>query len=128
MSVVEVDKSVDVEKRLTAITVKGIVSADQLDTNSGRVLPGRIHIEPAVGPEPGRLVRIAQDQLENVMLYTKRQAHLRPGGRTAIVTSGQLHYGIGRMYEILAEVQNHPLSHYVFKDLQEAKDWLAMQD
>ena len=116
------------EKRLTAITVKGIVSSDQLIQILEDFYQGEFTLNLLWDLSLADLSGLRRTQLENVMLYAKRQAHLRPGGRTAIVTSGQLHYGIGRMYEILAEVQNHPLSHYVFNDLQEAKDWLAMQD
>ena len=50
------------------------------------------------------------------------------GMRTAIVASTDLLYGYSRMYQSLAEVRRSPLTVEVFRTVEEAREWLGLQD
>jgi hypothetical protein len=50
------------------------------------------------------------------------------GMRTAIVAGNDLLYGFSRMYQSLAEVRESPLTVEVFRTVEEAREWLGLQD
>lgn len=53
-----------------------------------------------------------------------RQGEVRKNGKTAVVVSSQLQYGLARMAEAFAEVVSIPFAFRVFRDLNEAHVWL----
>lgn len=53
-----------------------------------------------------------------------RQGKVRKNGRTAVIVSSQLQYGLARMAEIFGEFAHMPFEFRVFKDREEAVDWL----
>ncbi len=128
MVTVEFEKSISVEKKLTTITVKGSVSADQLIKILEDFYQGEFTLNLLWDLSLTDASELKKHELEEVISVAKKHAHLRRGGKTAIVASRQVDYGIGRMYEILAEIENHPLLHYVSNDIQKAKDWFEMKD
>ncbi len=64
------------------------------------------------------------EQLAAVLAAAKAYAHLRRGGKTALVVPSDLGFGLARMYESMAELKNHPVEHGVFRSRAEALAWL----
>jgi len=58
----------------------------------------------------------------------KSLSDMRPGGKSAIVGSSDLLYGLARMYASLAKVKNHPISNRAFRSEEEALVWLNHRD
>ena len=56
--------------------------------------------------------------------HAKGFAHLRNNGKTAIVISSSLGFGLGRMYDTLAQIADHPVKHSVFRSYDEAVAWI----
>jgi hypothetical protein len=56
----------------------------------------------------------------------KKYAHLRKGGRSALVLSKDVGYGIGRMYGALSEIENIPYEIRSFRDIKDAREWLGV--
>jgi len=50
------------------------------------------------------------------------------GMRTAIVASTDLLFGFSRMYQALAELRRSPLTVEVFRTVEEAREWLGLQN
>lgn len=71
------------------------------------------------------LTELTMAQLRQILSFAQGYKHLRGKGKTAIVTASDLGFGLGRMYEILCELDNHPIPLKVFKAMPEARDWLA---
>ena len=67
------------------------------------------------------------EQLAAVLAAAKSYAHLRSGGRTALVVPQDLGFGLARMYDSMAMLQNHPVAHGVFRNRDEAVAWLNAQ-
>ncbi len=67
---------------------------------------------------------LTNEDVKNIMFFAKSRMHGRTGGKSALVGIGDLEYGLGRMYEILAEVYEHPIVHKVFRNCEEAVEWL----
>lgn len=70
------------------------------------------------------LTDITSDHLREILSVAKDYAYLRKGGKTAFFISGSLGYGITRMYEIIAELYDHPVEFNVFRSRDEAMKWL----
>jgi hypothetical protein len=51
----------------------------------------------------------------------------RPGGKTAGVFSGDAGYGLGRMFEMLQELQGSDVERRSFRDMDEARRWLGLE-
>lgn len=62
--------------------------------------------------------------MSKVAEYTQKQAHKRPGGRTAFAVSSDFMFGMTRMYEIISDVTAYPIEHRIFRDVSEAREWL----
>ena len=53
-----------------------------------------------------------------------RHGKVRQSGKTAVIVSSQLQYGLARMAEAFGEFANIPFAFRVFKDREDAVDWL----
>ncbi|MEW6500016.1 MAG: hypothetical protein AB1456_00860 [Thermodesulfobacteriota bacterium] len=71
------------------------------------------------------LAGLTMEQLRQILSVAQGYGHLRPNGKTAIVVASNLGFGLGRMYEILCELDRHPIPLRVFKTMAEAREWLA---
>ena len=49
-----------------------------------------------------------------------------PNGRTAIVAPRDLDYGIGRMFEVYADIERLTVKFVTFRSMVEAKVWLGV--
>jgi hypothetical protein len=67
---------------------------------------------------------LTSDDLSKILSIAKGHAEARPEGRTALVAPGAFEFGMGRMYEILSDVHDHPIAHHVCKSRAEAERWL----
>ena len=112
------------QKDLTIVTVEGSVTADQV----------REHIVSFLTSEPTRLVlwdlrrgslaAISSQSIQMIVSAGAPHAHRRQGGRTAIVSSRDLDFGLSRMFQTIAELEHVPFEIRVFRDLNAAMAWL----
>ena len=57
----------------------------------------------------------------------RRYAHLRPGGKTAMVVSSQFGYGMGRVIDQTQSATDSPVEFRTFRDRAAALAWLAKE-
>jgi hypothetical protein len=118
--------TVDLEKDLTMYVVNGKVSADEI-------------IEKVVEyytKHPTKLVLwvmedaftegISTEEIQEIILTAKKYSGSRKEGKTAIVGPKEIDYGLGRMYQTFSEIEGLPYEYRVFKELEEAKNWLGV--
>ena len=65
----------------------------------------------------------SRDDIDEILAHAKKYAHLRSSGKTAFIVSSDINYGIGRMYETIAEIRKHTVLHNVFRTFEEAIKW-----
>jgi hypothetical protein len=70
------------------------------------------------------LTSLLSSDIENFTRPNKNNCDKRVGGKTCIVTSSDLAYGLARMYSALKESQNLPYETKPFKDMESALKWL----
>lgn len=71
------------------------------------------------------LSRVFFNHVEDFAKYEKQHVPDRRGGRTAIVTSGALAFGISRMYEMYGAVLGRQVQTCCFESMEDAQDWLS---
>jgi hypothetical protein len=55
----------------------------------------------------------------------KPYTYSRKGGRTAIVTGSDADFGLSRMFQIYAELEDFPFQILVSRSMREAHQWLT---
>jgi len=66
---------------------------------------------------------LSRDDIDEILAHAKKYAHLRSSGKTAFIVSSDINFGLGRMYEIVAEIHKMPISLNVFRNSEEALKW-----
>jgi hypothetical protein len=69
---------------------------------------------------------ITNEELQE--LVSKAKKHSREGGKTALVFSKDIDFGIGRMIETYAELEKYDYEFYNFRDRKDAEKWLGIRE
>lgn len=116
--------TVDARRELTIQTVAGVVTANEIAQA----------IESYYAAQSTRMILwdftdadvglITGTDVHALVALTRRFSARRPGGKTAMVFSSELGFGLGRMFDIQQDSATAPISHASFRDRKEALDWL----
>ena len=112
------------ENDLTGFTVVGDVDAEQVLSQIISFLTGEPTQLVLWDITIGSLADISSDDLRRIVERAAPFADRRKGGLTAIVCSTDLDYGLSRMFQTFAELLQIPFAIEVFRNLQEAREWL----
>ncbi len=112
------------DKDLTILTVCGELTAGQLIGALEEFYKSDFTSRLMWDFSETDLTAAKRENIEEVIAVAKKYAPLRKEGRTALVAPRVVDYGIARMYEMISENKGHPVSHAVFKDRDEAMNWL----
>ena len=66
---------------------------------------------------------ISSNELHNTVMKAKKYS--RPGGKTALVFSKDADFGIGRMLEALAAIEDYDYKFGSFRSIKDAEKWLG---
>ncbi len=70
--------------------------------------------------------KITSDEFRKITKEVKNRSNKRAGGKTAFVSTKDIGFGLGRMFEILAEIEGIQFEYKNFKSITEAKEWLGV--
>ena len=73
-------------------------------------------------------MHIDKDSIYDYAVYMKKHGEILPKLKLASVVNSKVHYGIVRMWEMLVECTGIPIDHKVFKDMEEARNWLISSE
>jgi hypothetical protein len=118
---------VDPQNDLSIFTVDGDLTADEIIDR----------VEEYYTKHPSRLIlwimgdadisTLTSEDIERIIQTAKKHSGKRQEGKTAIVGSKDVEYGMARMYEALTGFENLPYEYRAFKDIGEAKEWLGVE-
>jgi hypothetical protein len=120
----EIEKEIIGDRSVTVFKVKGKMLFDQIIDEITQFYNNGLTqntIWDFTGAEGGH---ITSEEIKNIAFHAKDFGHLRENGKTAFIISSSLAYGLGRMYDSLAQVFNHPVKHGVFRSFGDAISWL----
>ena len=69
---------------------------------------------------------ITNEEFRNILKEVKKISHKRKGGKTAFVSKNDLGFGLGRMFEILAGIEDIQFEYMNFRSVSEARKWLGV--
>lgn len=121
-----IETIVDSQGDLSVFTVNGELTADEIIER----------VEEYYTKHPTKLVlwimgdvdlsAITREGIERIIQIAKKNTGKRKEGKTAIVGSKDIEYGLARMYEAYTGFENLPYEYKIFKDVDEAKEWLGI--
>lgn len=115
-----VRKQLEKNGDLTFLVVTGRITAEELIEAIGEFYRQEYTAKLIWDIREADLTALSTEQLRKVLSFAQSLGHLRKNGKTAIVVAGNLAFGLGRMYEILCEIDRHPVPLKVVKNMDEA--------
>ena len=111
-------------KALTIHTLEGEISGADIITTIEEYYYGEATQDVIWDYSNAQLQNCKDESIKAIVKVANRYADRRPGGRSALVLPSDLKFGLGRVYEALAEAANSVIVTKSFRSLQEARDWL----
>ena len=121
-----ITSSIEAENDLTVVTVAGEVDAEQVLGQVISFLSGEPTQLVLWDFREGSLAGLSSADLQLLIERGAPFADSRKGGRTAIVCSKEVDYGLSRMFQIFASLRYVPFEVQVFRSTQEARKWLSV--
>lgn len=111
-------------KNITYFKVKGEMIFDQIIDEITKFYVKNLTLNALWDFTHAVTKHITADEIQKIADHTKGFGHLRGNGKTALVMPSSLAYGLGRMYDSLSQVNNHPVKHGVFRNYDDAISWI----
>jgi len=115
----------DTSRDLSIYTCTGELSADEIMKTVKSIYEGTPSRNIIWDLAESDVSSIKADEVRELARGVKRLAHSREGGKTAIVSPKDISYGIGRMYQIFAEIYVQSSQIEVFRSKLEAERWIS---
>lgn len=119
-----IEQTLDKQKDLAVVTVIGDVSADQVKRQILSFLADKPTQRVLWDFQGGSLMNLSQEDMQQILAEGAELSEKRRGGRTAIVCTQTVDFGLARMFESLASCYHLPFEIQVFKDRNAAMSWL----
>lgn len=120
--------SIDNDRQLTIHTVTGEASFEEGMATFRQFWEGRPTMNVLWDFRKADLARVSSKETEAMMDYIKHYSEKRSGGKTALVVSGDLEYGLSRMAQTLAEIKSLSIQIEIFRSFKEAIQWLGEEE
>ena len=115
----------DNERELTVFTVEGVVRADDVATAVETFYRNSVTLNVLWDLSGADVSRIEGSDIEKIVHMSVPHGETRVGGKTAVVATEDLTFGLSRVYEMLKEIEQLPFQTSVFRSLDEANAWLS---
>jgi len=119
-----IDTSIDIDRQLTIHTITGEVLSDEISH--------KIKTYCESGPtefvlwdfSKAALSKTTLSQVDIFIALTKRYSNLRKRGKTALVFSSDLGFGLGRVFDIHLDLLGSNIPYMTFRSKELALKWL----
>jgi hypothetical protein len=112
------------EKDLCIYTIDGSASRDDLLNIVINIKPEQRTNHVIWDASNGTVETIGKDDLRSIAKFLKSGHGMRAGGKTGLVGPEDLDYGIGRMFQAYASLENLAVEYRIFRTLDEALAWI----
>ena len=114
----------DRSKGLTTIKVSGVLTFDKAMSMVQSLYEGEPTANVLCDLTETAEIHLTADQVIGLASYSPRYKGFRPPGKTAIVVHQDLFFGLSRMFESHSEIRNAPYQVRVFRNTEEAMQWI----
>jgi len=122
---VPIEIIVDRQKNRTTHITTGNVTFKEALAATEQFFDNHVTRDLLLDMSQGSLELITSKELERLTLYFGTRAKRRPENpRTALVANDTLNYGLSRLMQITAELDNSRTRFIIFRDIASAEAWL----
>jgi hypothetical protein len=121
-----VGKSHFPEARLTVYTATGPMTVDDVSNTVTTCLTDNPTLLAIWDIKEASFSDVTADDLRKVVIRARPLADSRAGGKTAIICSRGVDYGLARLFQIYAELYEAPIDIQVFDSRDAAMNWLGI--
>ena len=121
-----IETRIDLDRNLTTHTVSGEISAEDIRRRICSYYEGEVTGLLLWDFSDADIERASASDVRSLVELTNERVERRLGGKTALVFSSTFAYGMGRMYDLSKEVDDHLVRHASFRDLKTALEWLGV--
>ena len=119
-----IDVNIVPEDDLTIFIVEGDLTGDEIIEYSYEYYINKPTKHVLWDARKGSVQRISAEKFREIAQQMEKATIKRKGGKTAFVGVYDADFGMGRVYEAYAEIQKLPVSYRVFRNIEDAKNWL----
>ncbi len=121
-----IDIQVDRSKELTTFTGTGELNVDEITKSISSFYDMNPTLNALFDLNNASVDTISSSHVKKIAELVQKQRKIREGGRTAIVASKDVNFGLARMFGALATSANNlAVETRVFRDIKEASSWLT---
>jgi hypothetical protein len=121
-----IETQIDLERDLTIHTASGEISADEILRRIRSYYEGEVTRLLMWDLSDADLRSLSASDVQNMVDLTNSLTAPRAGGKTALVVSTTLAYGMGRMYELSKDAFGDEIDRKMFRDREAALEWLEV--
>ena len=112
-------------KDLTTFKVTGKLKPDAIYDCLAAYFEGSVTLRTLWDITEATVPSVTADEICSLAKYVRNLSDARIGGKTAIISNDDLGYGMSRMLGTLYELEHIPFEIQVFRNLDEAMDWIG---
>ncbi len=122
----EIDTQIDPEGDLTIHTASGEISADEILDRIRSYYAGEVTSLVMWDLSDADLRSLTASDVQQFVDLTNSLTAPRAGGKTALVVSTTLAFGMARMYELSKDAAADQIDRKTFRDRKTALEWLGV--
>lgn len=119
-----ITKSLDLANDLTHFTLSGKVDTTEVKQAIEAFYSGQVTKRVLWDLTDSDVSELSKPEVESIASTPRAAQQQRQLGKTALVAPEDLAYGLSRMYQALTHLENLPFETQVFRDKDEAMNWL----
>ncbi|HUT63528.1 MAG TPA: hypothetical protein VMZ04_06180 [Anaerolineae bacterium] len=119
---------VDSEHELTIYRCSGCMTEEELTHILQSLYTGTFTLNILWDYSEASLEGISSEFVRQIHGRVQKLGSARLGGKSAIVATKELEYGLARMFQIMADENGFPLRIKLFRSIDEAHQWLLEND
>lgn len=123
----QIQATKDVGAQLTSIKASGKFEAREMLDWLMRYYEGEVTKFILWDFAQADLSALKTEELRGFAAEARVHAQSRKGGKTALVFSRDSDFGLGRLFEALAEMEEVPFTVRSFRSMKKAKEWLGLE-
>ena len=121
----DITLEIDRDRDLTVRAIIGDVPVQQLVEALAEYFAGEPTLNVLLDFSEAVMVRLTASDVRLLAKVTRQYADRRAGGKTALVFSSAIGYGLGRMFEQLRHASGAQVAYRAFREREKAMEWLG---
>lgn len=123
-----INSHIDETKKLTVFKATGVLRYDEIISTVKSFYESKPTENVLWDLSEITETQLTSEQVETIAGFDLRYEGTRPKGKTALVAPKDEVFGLSRMFGTLSEVQDIPFHLNIFREIEQAYQWLSEED